>query len=160
MKFIIQSFGDIITNSSTETFCVSNGAISDLQDFIDTILEAHGIKNSLISVTEVVDYDSLSNLREGQLESLAQTASDRFGVDYDIFLEYLHNHQYDELEILCSQYGTSLLEISRYFNEENYYGMIFTIYSIIADTNLVNTEGIKEKIEHLQDLFSYGEYEY
>lgn len=160
MKFIIQSFGDIITNSSTETFCVSNGAISDLQDFIDAILKAHGIKNPLISVTEVVDYDSLSNLREGQLESLAQIASDQFGIDYDMFLEYLYNHQYDELEILCSQHGTSLLEISRYFNEENYYGMIFTTYSIIADTNLVNTEGIKEKIEHLQDLFSYGEYEY
>lgn len=160
MKFIIQSFGDIITNSSTETFCVSNGAISDLQDFIDAILEAHGIKNSLVSVTEVVDYNSLSNLSDEQLEALVQIASDQFGVDHDTFLEYLYNHQYDELEILCSQYGTSLLEISRYFNEENYYGMIFTTYSIITDTNSVNIEGIKEKIEHLQDLFFYGEYEY
>lgn len=30
MKIIIQSFGDIITNSSTETFCISNGSTSDL----------------------------------------------------------------------------------------------------------------------------------
>ena len=36
MKIIIQSFGDIITNSSTETFCISNGSTSDLQLLIDT----------------------------------------------------------------------------------------------------------------------------
>lgn len=43
MKIIIQSFGDIITNSSTETFCISNGSTSDLQLLIDTILKVYGI---------------------------------------------------------------------------------------------------------------------
>jgi hypothetical protein len=61
MKIIIQSFGDIITNSSTETFCISNGSVSDLQLLIDTILKVYGINNSSIIVKEIVDYEDYEN---------------------------------------------------------------------------------------------------
>lgn len=82
MKIIIQSFGDIITNSSTETFCISNGSTSDLQLLIDTILKVYGINNSSIIVKEIVDYDSLSDLSSGQIETLAEIVYENSGIDY------------------------------------------------------------------------------
>ena len=98
MKIIIQSFGDIITNSSTETFCISNGSTSDLQLLIDTILKVYGITNSsselfctitsekhLKEIYEIldsivgyrqepeidvcIDYCSKSNIEESELKS-------------------------------------------------------------------------------------------
>lgn len=88
MKIIIQSFRDIITNSSTETFCISNGSTSDLQLLIDTILKVYGINNSSIIVKEIVDYDSLSDLSSGQIETLAEIVYENSGIDSNIFLEY------------------------------------------------------------------------
>lgn len=38
------------------------------------------------------------------------------------------------------------------------YGLIFTRYTI--ETTIPNTDALKEQIENLSDLFSFGEYEY
>lgn len=153
MKIIIQSFGDIITNSSTETFCISNGSTSDLQLLIDTILKVYGINNSSIIVKEIVDYDSLSDLSSGQIETLAEIVYENSGIDSNIFLEYARLGKWNLLENMLSNVGSSLLEIAKIYNDT-----IFTRYTI--ETTIPNTDALKEQIENLSDLFSFGEYEY
>ena len=154
MKIIIQSFGDIITNSSTETFCISNGSVSDLQLLIDTILKVYGINNSSIIVKEIVDYDSLSDLSSGQVETLAEIVYENSGIDSNTFLEYARNL----LENMLSNVGSSLLEMAKIYNDTVQYGLIFTRYTI--ETTIPNTDALKQQIENLSDLFSFGEYEY
>lgn len=154
MKIIIQSFGDIITNSSTETFCISNGSTSDLQLLIDTILKVYGINNSSIIVKEIVDYDSLSDLSSGQIETLAEIVYENSGIDSNIFLEY----KWNLLENMLSNVGSSLLEMAKIYNDTVQYGLIFTRYTI--ETTIPNTDALKQQIENLSDLFSFGEYEY
>ena len=150
MKIIIQSFGDIITNSSTETFCTSNGSVSDLQLLIDTILKVYGINNSSIIVKEIVDYDSLSDLSSGQVETLAEIVYEN--------LEYASLGKWNLLENMLSNVGSSLLEMAKIYNDTVQYGLIFTRYTI--ETTIPNTDALKQQIENLSDLFSFGEYEY
>lgn len=153
MKIIIQSFGDIITNSSTETFCISNGSTSDLQLLIDTILKVYGINNSSIIVKEIVDYDSLSDLSSGQIETLAEIVYENSGIDSNIFLEYARLGKWNLLENMLSN-----VEMAKIYNDTVRYGLIFTRYTI--ETTIPNTDALKEQIENLSDLFSFGEYEY
>ena len=54
--------------------------------------------------------------------------------------------------------GSSLLEIAKIYNDTVRYGLIFTRYTI--ETTIPNTDALKEQIENLSDLFSFGEYEY
>lgn len=152
MKIIIQSFGDIITNSSTETFCISNGSTSDLQLLIDTILKVYGINNSSIIVKEIVDYDSLSDLSSGQIETLAEIVYENSGIDSNIFLEYARLGKWNLLENMLSNVGSSLLEIAKIYNDTVQYGLIFTRYTI--ETTIPNTDALKEQIENLSDLFT------
>lgn len=154
MKIIIQSFGDIITNSSTETFCISNGSTSDLQLLIDTILKVYGINNSSIIVKEIVDYDSLSDLSSGQIETLAEIVYENSDIDSNIFLEY----KWNLLENMLSNVGSSLLEMAKIYNDTVQYGLIFTRYTI--ETTIPDMDALKQQIENLSDLFSFGEYEY
>ena len=142
MKIIIQSFGDIITNSSTETFCISNGSTSDLQLLIDTILKVYGINNSSIIVKE----------------TLAEIVYENSGIDSNIFLEYARLGKWNLLENMLSNVGSSLLEMAKIYNDTVRYGLIFTRYTI--ETTIPNTDTLKEQIENLSDLFSFGEYEY
>lgn len=158
MKIIIQSFSDIITNSSTETFCISNGSTSDLQLLIDTILKVYGINNSSIIVKEIVDYDSLSDLSSGQIETLAEIVYENSGIDSNIFLEYASLGKWNLLENMLSNVGSSLLEMAKIYNDTVQYGLIFTRYTI--ETTIPNTDALKQQIENLSDLFSFGEYEY
>lgn len=153
MKIIIQSFGDIIINSSTETFCISNGSTSDLQLLIDTILKVYGINNSSIIVKEIVDY-----LSSGQIETLAEIVYENSGIDSNIFLEYARLGKWNLLENMLSNVGSSLLEMAKIYNDTVQYGLIFTRYTI--ETTIPNTDALKEQIENLSDLFSFGEYEY
>lgn len=129
MKIIIQSFGDIITNSSTETFCISNGSVSDLQLLIDTILKVYGINNSSIIVKEIVDYDSLSDLSSGQVETLAEIVYENSGIDSNTFLEYASLGKWNLLENMLSNVGSSLLEMAKIYNDTVQYGLIFTRYT-------------------------------
>lgn len=158
MKIIIQSFGDIITNSSTETFCTSNGSVSDLQLLIDTILKVYGINNSSIIVKEIVDYDSLSDLSGGQVETLAEIVYENSGIDSNTFLEYASLGKWNLLENMLSNVGSSLLEMAKIYNDTVQYSLIFTRYTI--ETTIPNTDALKQQIENLSDLFSFGEYEY
>lgn len=163
MKIIIQSFGDIITNSSTETFCISNGSVGDLQLLIDTILKVYGINNSSIIVKEIVDYDSLSDLSSGQVETLAEIVYENSGIDSNTFLEYASLGKWNLLENMLSNVGSSLLEMAKIYNDTVQYGLIFnglifTRYTI--ETTIPNTDALKQQIENLSDLFSFGEYEY
>ena len=151
MKIIIQSFGDIITNSSTETFCISNGSVSDLQLLIDTILKVYGINNSSIIVKEIVNYDSLSDLSSGQIETLAEIVYENSGIDSNIFLEYARLGKWNLLENMLSN-------VAKIYNDTVQYGLIFTRYTI--ETTIPNTDALKQQIENLSDLFSFGEYEY
>lgn len=154
MKIIIQSFGDTITNSSTETFCISNGSVSDLQLLIDTILKVYGINNSSIIVKEIVDYDSLSDLSSGQIETLAEIVYE----NSNIFLEYARLGKWNLLENMLSNVGSSLLEMAKIYNDTVQYGLIFTRYTI--ETTIPDMDALKQQIENLSDLFSFGEYEY
>ena len=152
MKIIIQSFGDIITNSSTETFCISNGSVSDLQLLIDTILKVYGINNSSIIVKEIVDYDSLSDLSSGQVETLAEIVYENSGIDSNTFLEYASLGKWNLLENMLSNVGSSLLEMAKIYNDTVQYGLIFTRYTI--ETTIPNTDALKQQIESYKNAIA------
>lgn len=59
---------------------------------------------------------------------------------------------------MLSNVGSSLLEIAKIYNDTVQYSLIFTRYTI--ETTIPNTDALKEQIENLSDLFSFGEYEY
>lgn len=59
---------------------------------------------------------------------------------------------------MLSNVGSSLLEMAKIYNDTVQYGLIFTRYTI--ETTIPNTYALKQQIENLSDLFSFGEYEY
>lgn len=158
MKFTIQSFGDIITNSSTETFCISNGSTSDLQLFINTILKTHGVNDSQIIIKETVDYDSITDLSENSLDLLAEMVYSNWDINHETFLNLVYQQKWDKLEDLCLKAYTNLVDIARMFNSGQYYGLILIRYT--AETTLPDADILKEQVENLSGLFTYGEYKY
>ena len=50
------------------------------------------------------------------------------------------------------------IEMAKIYNDTVQYGLIFTRYTI--ETTIPNTDALKQQIENLSDLFSFGEYEY
>ena len=152
MKIIIQSYGNIITNSSSETFCISNGCTTELQQLIDSILKIYGINNSSIIITEIVDYNDLYS-RAYRLEELSEFANSTYFINSSTFLQLIESKNFEDLEKLCLEYNTSLLEIVTNFNDYYDGAPILTKYSVESDT--LNTDELKPQIENLQNLFYY-----
>ena len=97
-------------------------------------------------------------MSSGQIETLAEIVYENSGIDSNIFLEYARLGKWNLLENMLSNVGSSLLEIAKIYNDTVRYGLIFTRYTI--ETTIPNTDTLKEQIENLSDLFSFGEYEY
>lgn len=59
----------------------------------------------MIIVKEIVDYDSLSDLSSGQIETLAEIVYENSGIDSNIFLEYASLGKWNLLENLSDLFS-------------------------------------------------------
>ena len=65
---------------------------------------------------------------------------------------------YDNGSPLSACQQCDFFEMAKIYNDTVQYGLIFTRYTI--ETTIPNTDALKQQIENLSDLFSFGEYEY